>query len=82
MAVGIYVRVRQHKGQETRSQEPDLQAWAKARGEEVVWNRDRFTGTTMDRPGLERLLADVRRGKLPGVRLASRSDGGGRPRAC
>lgn len=67
MAVGIYLRVSSAKGQETRSQEPDLQTWAKAQPEEVVWYRDRFTGTTMERPGLERLLADVRSGKVSKV---------------
>lgn len=67
MAVGIYLRVSSTKGQETRSQEPDLQTWAKAQPDEVVWYRDRFTGTTMERPGLERLLADVRSGKISKV---------------
>lgn len=67
MAVGIYLRVSSTKGQETRSQEPDLQTWAKAQPDEVVWYRDRFTGTTMERPGLERLLADVRSGKVSKV---------------
>ena len=67
MAVAIYLRVSSTKGQETRSQEPDLLTWAKAQAEEVVWYRDRFTGTTMERPGLERLLADVRSGKVAKV---------------
>ena len=67
MAVGIYLRVSSTKGQETRSQEPDLQTWAKAQPDEVVWYRDRFTGTTMDRPGLDKLLADVRSGKVSKV---------------
>jgi DNA invertase Pin-like site-specific DNA recombinase len=67
MAVGIYLRVSSANGQETRSQEPDLHTWAKAQAEEVAWYRDRFTGTTMDRPGLERLLADVRSGKVSRV---------------
>lgn len=67
MAVGVYLRVSSTKGQETRSQEPDLQTWAKAQPDEVVWYRDRFTGTTMERPGLERLLADVRSGKVSKV---------------
>ena len=64
MAVGVYLRVSSTKGQETRSQEPDLQTWAKAQPDESVWYRDRFTGTTMERPGLDRLLADVRSGKI------------------
>lgn len=64
MAVGIYLRVSSTKGQETRSQEPDLHTWAKAQPDESVWYKDRFTGTTMERPGLDRLLADVRSGKI------------------
>ena len=67
MAVGVYLRVSSAKGQETRSQEPDLQTWAKAQPDESVWYRDRFTGTTMERPGLDRLLADVRGGKISKV---------------
>src|SRR5690606_10175167 len=35
--------------------------------DEIIWYRDRFTGTTMERPGLERLLADVRSGKVTKV---------------
>lgn len=67
MATGIYARVSSHKGQDTKSQEPDLQTWANAHDAEAVWYRDAFTGTTMDRPGLERLLADVRQGKIDKV---------------
>jgi DNA invertase Pin-like site-specific DNA recombinase len=67
MSHGIYLRVSSNKGQDTKSQEPDLQTWAKAQREEAVWYRDRFTGTTMEGPGLERLLADVRAGKVKKV---------------
>lgn len=67
MAIAVYLRVSSAKGQETRSQEPDLQTWAKAQPDEVVWHRDRFTGTTMERPGLDKLLADVRSGKISKV---------------
>jgi DNA invertase Pin-like site-specific DNA recombinase len=65
MAVAIYCRV-SSGGQDTKSQEPDLQAWAKAYASEgeALWYRDKFTGTTMERPGLEKLLADVRCGKI------------------
>jgi DNA invertase Pin-like site-specific DNA recombinase len=66
MAAGIYLRVSSRQ-QDERSQEPDLQTWAKAQGEAVTWFKDKFTGTTMDRPGLERLLADVRAGKISKV---------------
>jgi len=67
MSNGIYLRVSSNKGQDTKSQEPDLQTWAKAQSEETVWYKDRFTGTTMERPGLDRLLADVRAGKVKKV---------------
>src|SRR4051812_24267009 len=63
MTIGIYLRV-SSSTQDTRSQEPDLQTWAKAQPDEVVWYRDRFTGTVMERPGLDRLLADARSGKI------------------
>src|SRR5262249_24108536 len=62
----IYLRVSSNKGQDTRSQEPDLQTWAKAQGD-VVWYKDTFTGTTMQRPGLERLVQDVRSAKVSKV---------------
>jgi DNA invertase Pin-like site-specific DNA recombinase len=61
--VAIYLQVCSNKGQDTKSQEPDLQTWAKAQAGPVAWYKDRFTGTSMERPGLERLLADVRSGK-------------------
>jgi DNA invertase Pin-like site-specific DNA recombinase len=67
MTTALYARVSSNKGQDTKSQEPDLQTWAKAHDEEAVWYKDHFTGTTMDRPGLERLLADVRSGKITKV---------------
>jgi DNA invertase Pin-like site-specific DNA recombinase len=66
MMTAIYVRV-SSKSQDTRSQEPDLTTWAKAHGEDVTWYKDKFTGTQMTRPGLERLLADVRSGHISKV---------------
>lgn len=63
MAIGIYMRV-SGKTQDTKSQEPDLRTWAKAQNDEVIWYLDRFTGTTMERPGLGRMLRDVRCGKV------------------
>jgi len=62
----MYVRV-SSSSQDTRSQEPDLRTWVKAQGDEAVWYRDKFTGTAMERPGLDRLLADARGGKITRV---------------
>lgn len=62
-AVAIYMRV-STKSQDQRSQEPDLKKWAAGCDDEVVWYRDTASGTTMERPGMDRLLADVRAGKV------------------
>ena len=63
MATGIYVRV-SHKSQDTKSQERELQTWVKGQEGEHLWYRDAMTGTQMVRPDLDRLLADVRVGKV------------------
>ncbi len=67
MTTALYARVSSTKGQDTKSQEPDLTTWAKAHDDEAVWYKDTYTGTSMDRPGLERLLADMRQGKITKV---------------
>ena len=59
----IYVRVSSRQ-QDQRSQEPDLRRWAEGQEAEARWYRDTFTGKTMQRPGLDRLMADLREGKL------------------
>ena len=63
--VAIYMRVSSRK-QDTRSQEPDLTVWAEhsANGHPVRWYRDTMTGRTMDRPGWNRLEADIDAGKV------------------
>src|SRR5271170_5600702 len=65
-ATAIYLRVSSRQ-QDQRSQEPDLKRWVKAQEGEVVWYRDSFTGKTMNRPGMDKLLADVREGKVGSV---------------
>lgn len=59
----IYVRV-SSKQQDHASQMPDLERWVAAHGGAVNWYRDKFTGKTLDRPGMEKLLADLRAGKV------------------
>jgi DNA invertase Pin-like site-specific DNA recombinase len=42
--------------------------WVTAHGEENVrWFKDTFTGKTLNRPGFNRLLADIRAGKIDTV---------------
>jgi DNA invertase Pin-like site-specific DNA recombinase len=59
----IYCRVSSRR-QDARSQLPDLERWAKSCDGQMRWYRDEFTGTTMDRPGWNRLMADVRMGMV------------------
>ena len=66
MTTAIYLRV-SSQSQDIRSQEPDLMTWAKAQAEDVRWFKDRFTGTEMARPGLDKLLAEARNGKISRV---------------
>jgi len=62
--VAVYVRVSSRR-QDTRSQEPDLHRWVEAYADAPVkWYRDKFTGTTMDRPDWRRLEADMVAGKV------------------
>lgn len=62
----IYVRV-STVGQDHASQFPDLDRWAEAHDGQVVWYKDKFTGKTMDRPGMRRMLDAVTAGKLERV---------------
>ena len=62
-ATAIYVRV-SHRDQTHASQLPDLERWCEAHNGEVVWFRDTFTGKTMNRPGMDKLLDALRTGKL------------------
>src|SRR4051794_15638650 len=64
MSIGIYLRVSKGRGQDTASQEPDLKRWAAGQAEPVAWYRDKWTGKTMDRPGMTKLLADVSAGQV------------------
>lgn len=61
--VAIYLRV-SSKQQSTKSQEPDLEAWAKSQTEPVVLYTDKVTGKKMDRPGWNRLEKDMKAGLI------------------
>lgn len=65
--VAIYCRVSKRKGQDVRSQLPDIERWAAAQDKSVKWYRDRFTGKTMDRPGWKALESDIATGKVSAV---------------
>lgn len=59
----VYVRV-SSKQQDQRSQGLDLNRWAAGQEGEVVWYRDHFTGKTMQRTGMTKLMSDVHAGKV------------------
>jgi DNA invertase Pin-like site-specific DNA recombinase len=61
--VGVYVRV-SSRSQSLRSQEGDLEKWVEGQSIDARWYRDTATGTKMERPAMDRLLADVAAGKV------------------
>jgi DNA invertase Pin-like site-specific DNA recombinase len=61
--VAVYCRVSSRK-QDHRSQLPDLKRWAESQDRPVRWYRDTQSGKTLDRPGWERLEADLNAGKI------------------
>ncbi len=63
MITAYYVRV-SSKSQQHASQLPDLEAHAQQQKGEVRWYKDTFSGRTMERPGMDALLADLRAGRV------------------
>ncbi len=62
----VYVRVSTNS-QDTRSQDNDLKKWAGTQDGPVTWYRDKATGLKMARPGFDKLLRDIRAGKVKKV---------------
>jgi DNA invertase Pin-like site-specific DNA recombinase len=61
----IYLRVSSTNGQKFDSQRNDLDQWIKTNKLlKVKFYRDKFTGTTMDRPGMQKLMDDLHEGKV------------------
>lgn len=61
MKTAIYVRVSTDR-QTHESQLKDLTSYAN--GKDVVWYEDKASGRKMERPGMDKLLKDVRAGKI------------------
>ena len=61
----VYVRVSSNR-QEFRSQVSDLRSWTDAFALDgpVLWFEDKVTGTTMDRPGWQRLEREIQAGRI------------------
>ena len=61
--IAIYVRV-STRSQDHKSQEPDLERWAKSADGPIKWYRDTGSGKTMNRPGWNKLEDAMRVGKV------------------
>ncbi|PQO27600.1 hypothetical protein C5Y96_18915 [Blastopirellula marina] len=59
----IYCRV-STRDQRHASQMPDLERWVASNDSKVIWYEDTFSGRTMDRPGMSKLMDALRLGKL------------------
>jgi DNA invertase Pin-like site-specific DNA recombinase len=59
----LYVRVSSRQ-QDHASQMPDLERWVEANDGPMTWHRDKFTGKSMDRPGMTKLLGEMREGRV------------------
>jgi DNA invertase Pin-like site-specific DNA recombinase len=59
----IYLRV-SHRDQSHASQLPDLERWVEAHDGQMEWFRDKFTRRSMVRPGMDKLLVELRAGRL------------------
>lgn len=65
--IAMYVRV-STSGQDHASQLPDLEQYADGlRGVPFMWYRDTFTGRTMDRPGMGKLMQAIQSGHVSRV---------------
>lgn len=61
----IYLRVSSTNSQKFDSQWNDLNQWKKTnKPHKVKVYRDKFTGTTMDRPAMQKLMDDLHRGEV------------------
>lgn len=63
------------KKRATKSQDPDLDRWIRNQDEPTKDYTDKFTGKTMDRPGWNKLLADVMAGNVSTITREPQYDG-------
>lgn len=64
----IYMRVSSVNGQKFDSQAEDLKKWVEInKPERVKFFEDKFTGVTMDRPAMQRLLGSLHKGEIGSI---------------
>ena len=59
----IHLRV-STDARDTQSQEPDLKRWVDSQEAPVEWYEDKATGTTVNRPGWQKLEEAFRKGQV------------------
>lgn len=64
----VYLRVSGSNGQKFDSQCEDLERWVEAnKPKRVRAYKDEFTGTTMSRPGMQKLMDDLHKGEVEAI---------------
>ena len=64
----IYLRVSNTNGQKFDSQLDDLNRWIELhKPQKVKWFNDKFTGKSMERPGMQKLMDDLQQGRLSNI---------------
>ena len=64
----VYLRVSGANTQKFDRQEDELKRCAELHKPQIIkWYRDKFTGNTMDRPGMQKLMLDLQEGKLKSI---------------
>jgi len=64
----IYLRVSNTNGQKFDSQIDDLNRWIEIhKPKKLGWYKDKFSGKTMERPGMQKLMGDLQQGKLNSI---------------
>ena len=64
----VYLRVSGANTQKFDGQEDELKRWAELHKPQIIkWYRDKFTGNTTDRPGMQKLMLDLQEGKLKSI---------------
>ena len=64
----IYLRVSNKNGQKFDSQKEELDRWVEVyKPKNVRWYKDKFTGKTMERPGMQKLMEDLHKNLLDSI---------------
>ena len=64
----IYLRISNKSGQKFDSQKEELDRWVEVhKPKNIKWYKDKFTGKTMERPGMQKLMEDLHKNLLDSI---------------